>query len=324
MARCQNHERRKFTHRAPSAKALWYKPRMKLTLLLLSLVAGLGAVAQDKVVVPSRVVTPFVRVFDAVELGAAEALLSTSELRRTGGDRDESKNWDFVVGTGTLKLPRARFERIEELAGAVVEARVGDNAFGYGTAFHVGDGVFLTNQHVLSSSRENTTECGGFRVTSPRTRASYRCEKVLVCNKAADYCLIRMRAGGFLGRGPDPALLPTLPLRRQRTPDLDGTYSVLGNPGGFGIHFSEGTGVARHFTNFITFYAPVHNGNSGGPLLNAAGEVIGVVHAQSAYGAREGAYNLAVALDFIERDVREQLGAAHPDAAYFSSLVLEE
>ncbi|MFP5457783.1 MAG: trypsin-like serine protease, partial [Bacteriovoracia bacterium] len=93
---------------------------------------------------------------------------------------------------------------------------------------------------------------------------------------------------------------------------------------GLGIHYSAGRGVARRFTGFVSFYAPVHNGNSGGPLLNPAGEVIGVVHAQSAYGINEDGYNLAVAIDFIERDLREKLGPEHPAAETFSSLVLAE
>lgn len=285
---------------------------------------SLPVLAQDKVVVPSRTVTPFVRVFEGATITLTQARLSTAEITRVRRTNDESRNWDFAPATGTHSVSRETYDRMRELSGAVVEARVGDNAFGYGTAFHIGAGLFLTNQHVLSGSRENTSECDRFRVRSPLTNASYKCEEVVLCNRRADYCLIRMKAGGLFGRGPDPAELPALRMRAQTSSDASGTYAAIGNPGGLGIHYSAGLGVARRFTGFISFFAPVHNGNSGGPLLNPAGEVIGVVHAQSAYGSNEDGYNLAVAIDFIERDLREKLGAEHPAAETFSSLVLSE
>lgn len=297
---------------------------MRFHLPLLFLLTVAVAHASDKVLVPSRTVTPFVRVFEGTRIDASEVRLTTSELKRVRRTSDESKNWDFVPGTGSHTVSREKYDQILELSGAVVEARVGDNAFGYGTAFHIGNGLFLTNQHVLSGSRENTTLCERFRVRSPLTGASYKCDAVILCNRQADYCLIRMKSGGLFNRGPDPAELPGLRLRSQKLNDANGTYAAIGNPGGLGIHFSEGLGVTRRFSGFISFFAPVHSGNSGGPLLNAAGEVIGVVHAQSTYGVTEGAYNLAVAIDFIERDVREKLGAEHPAAEYLSSLVLPE
>lgn len=275
--------------------------------LLLSAFLASGQ-AQDRVVVPARLELPFLRVYQDVKKassGESVELSVSALLPRRRQSPDPQENWDFRTGQGRHFVSSERFARMRREADAVLEATTGDNFFGYGTAFHIGEGFVLTNQHVLSTSRENSTQCQRFKAFSPALQTRYGCERVVYCNRAADYCLIKLKAPSRWA----PALeqLASLRLAPGQKHSSEESLVAIGNSGGEGLHYSQGRGARRHDEKTLKFFAPVHSGNSGGPLLNAASEVVGVVYAQGHYGVNDQSYNLAVPIDFIRRELLEKL-----------------
>jgi len=276
--------------------------------LLLSL-SMLPAVAS---VIPSKTETPFFRIYSSVKLKPAQSLarVSVSRLFKTGSGHEPKDQWEFQTGHQNLEIPLSVYQGVRVLADGVLEATPGDDGNSFGTAFHIGGGYILTNQHVLSTSRKNTTECKSFRTRTGDGKDRFRCEQVVYCDRMADFCLIKLKAWRKNKR--EPHTLSKLSLHSTHEPDREALYSTIGNPMGEGLHYARGRGISRHREGKFLFYAPVHSGNSGGPLLNEAGEVVGLVYAQGQYGVTEDGYNLAVPVEFIMNELNRVLDPQNP------------
>jgi serine protease Do len=168
-----------------------------------------------------------------------------------------------------------------------------------GTGFLIeAKGVFvLTNDHIASASTE-------LRVVLPdRTEVP---AKVLGRDIALDLALLQIDV---------PRLTP-LPLGDSNEIHVGEWILVLGNAFGDDVTASAGivsatgregagslaAGRQHGFRTFIQTDARIHRGNSGGPVLDTAGQVIGVAVAT---GDRPGEISFAIP---IER-VREVVGA---------------
>jgi serine protease Do len=137
---------------------------------------------------------------------------------------------------------------------------------GEGSGFIIdADGYIATNYHVvegasevmvrLSSGEELTATVVG---TDPRT----------------DLALIRVDNGGDL---------PALSLGDSDRARVGDWVLAIGNPFGLGGSATAGIISARGrdiqagpYDDFLQIDAPINSGNSGGPVFNAAGEVIGI------------------------------------------------
>jgi len=100
-----------------------------------------------------------------------------------------------------------------------------------------------------------------------------------------------------------------LELSRGPAPAVGDSVYVIGNPLGLEGTFSEGivSGVRATGTDsLIQMTAPISPGSSGGPVMDAAGEVIGVAVATFKEGQN---INLAVPVAYLERMLD-----AHPAA----------
>ena len=126
------------------------------------------------------------------------------------------------------------------------------------------DGYILTNAHVVQSADEITV-----RLTDKREFKA----KAIGADRRTDVALIKIEAAGlpFVKFG-DPARLKV------------GEWVVaIGSPFGFdntvtaGIVSAKGRSLPQeNFVPFIQTDAAVNPGNSGGPLFNLRGEVVGI------------------------------------------------
>jgi len=169
---------------------------------------------------------------------------------------------------------------------------------GVGSGFIVSsDGYVLTNAHVVSDASE---------VVVTLTDRREFTAKVVGIDKASDVALIKIAATGLpTVRFGDPAKL------------RPGQWAIaIGSPFGFENSVTAGviSGLGRPLidgsnTNYVTFIqtdAAVNPGNSGGPLFNIDGEVIGI---NSQIYSRTGGYmgvSFAIPIDFA-LNVKDQL-----------------
>jgi serine protease Do len=147
---------------------------------------------------------------------------------------------------------------------------------GTGSGFVIDDsGLMLTNNHVVTLDSANV---GTLTVKFHNDPKTYEA-KVVGRSPAYDVALIQVEAPG--------KTFSPVPLGDSDTVRVGQKAIAMGNP--FGLEFSvtegiisatgrdfQGSGTNNLATNVIQTDAAVNPGNSGGPLLNSSGEVVGI------------------------------------------------
>ncbi|MEK7438236.1 MAG: DegQ family serine endoprotease [Pseudomonadota bacterium] len=156
------------------------------------------------------------------------------------------------------------------------------------------DGYILTNAHVVDGADEITV-----RLTDKREFKA----KVIGADKRTDVALIKIDASG----------LPAVKLGDPNKLKVGEWVLAIGSPFGFDNTVTAGivSGKARslpqeNLVPFIQTDAAVNPGNSGGPLFNLRGEVVGI---NSQIYSRTGGYmglSFAIPID-LALDVQNQL-----------------
>ena len=263
------------------------RPLAAVTLVLLAGLTGCQrssdspAAAATPAVVP--VATPSVGLPDFASLvtrvgPAVVNITSVTPGTAVAGPVEEGPFGDFFKRFG---MPRPQFEtppQRGEGSGFIVDA----------------NGIILTNAHVVGSGSEVTV-----RLTDRREFTA----KVVGIDKRTDVAVLRIAAKG----------LPTVKLGN---PDalLPGQWVLaIGSPFGFDNSVTAGIVSAKsralpdeNFTPFIQTDVAVNPGNSGGPLFNLAGEVVGI---NSQIYSRTGGYmglSFAIPIDLVVY-VKDQL-----------------
>ncbi len=170
---------------------------------------------------------------------------------------------------------------------------------GEGSGFIVSiDGLVLTNAHVVKDAEEITV-----KLTDRREFKA----KLIGLDEATDVAVLRIDAKG----------LPTVRLGDPKKIRPGEWVFAIGSPFGFensvtaGIVSSTGRGLGgqeSRFVNFIQTDVAVNPGNSGGPLFNLDGEVVGI---NSQIYSRSGGYmgiSFAIPID-LATDIQRQLVA---------------
>ncbi len=207
-----------------------------------------------------------------VESPAAETSTEapTLTVHRNASDADEVENTELDIAAPPLIAPDDLAtepvayldcdfsDHAEHALDAVWQVKSG---LGSGTAFHVGDGQWLTAEHVVSGSSAATLHNGG---------ASIRATVVAV-NRAGDTALLltssgpnRLEFGSLADIGPGhQAYAVGFPL--YDAPQASISRGIVSR-------------IERHagLEDVILTDAAVNPGNSGGPLLNECGQVIGM------------------------------------------------
>lgn len=170
-------------------------------------------------------------------------------------------------------------------------------AKGLGSGFIVSpDGYILTNAHVVADADEV--------VVKLTDRREYKA-KVLGVDRRTDVALIKIEAGG----------LPVVKMGDPAKLKVGEWVLAIGSPFGLentvtaGIVSAKGRSLPQeNYVPFIQTDAAVNPGNSGGPLFNMRGEVVGI---NSQIYSRSGGYmglSFAIPID-IAMDVKAQLQA---------------
>ena len=146
-------------------------------------------------------------------------------------------------------------------------------------------GYIVTNRHVIADAYNITvTLQGGFTYDA----------QVVSTNEKPDLALLKIDAGHPL---------PTLRFGESDDLEVGDTVIAIGNP--LGLASSVSTGVVSalnrnvdvtSFDNYIQTDAAINHGNSGGPLFNAEGEVVGVNWALIEWSQGAGSIGLGLSI----------------------------
>jgi serine protease Do len=136
---------------------------------------------------------------------------------------------------------------------------------GQGSGFIIGsDGLILTNAHVVRDAQEVTVKLADRRELKA---------KVLGADPATDIAVLKVKASG----------LPTVKFGDPKTLQVGDYVLAIGAPFGFdqsataGIVSAKGRSLPGDaYVPFIQTDAAVNPGNSGGPLFDSAGDVVGI------------------------------------------------
>lgn len=153
------------------------------------------------------------------------------------------------------------YEMYKNSVGEIVVYDKRGDALGLGSCFVYDTGnKLITNYHVIE---------GAYTAEVTFAEKTYRVEKVLACDPEIDLAILQLEKGG---------LTPVTLCDRQH--EVGAVVYALGNSKGLTSTFSDGmiTTASREVdgVNYVQHDAPISGGNSGGPLINAYGEVIGV------------------------------------------------
>jgi serine protease Do len=158
------------------------------------------------------------------------------------------------------------------------------------------DGLILTNAHVVDDAKEVTVKL--------TDRREFRA-KVLGADPRTDVAVLRI----------DARNLPTVTLGNTRDLKVGEWVLAIGSPFGFENSVSAGVVSAKgrslpddSFVPFIQTDVAVNPGNSGGPLFNTRGEVVGI---NSQIYSRSGGYqglSFAIPIELASK-VKDQIVA---------------
>lgn len=168
---------------------------------------------------------------------------------------------------------------------------------GQGSGFVVSaDGTILTNAHVVRDAKDVTVKLTDRREFQAR---------VLGSDPKTDIAVLKI----------DAKNLPTVPLGNVRDLKVGEWVLAIGSPFGFENSVTAGVVSAKgrslpddSFVPFIQTDVAVNPGNSGGPLFNVRGEVVGI---NSQIFSRTGGYqglSFAIPIDLANR-IKDQIVA---------------
>lgn len=148
---------------------------------------------------------------------------------------------------------------------------------GSGVMFNA-EGYVLTNHHVVDKAKQVVIE-----MTRDGASKTYNAE-VVVVDKENDLALVQIKDSTFV----KPKSIP-FSIRSSGGIDVGASVFTLGYPmalTGMGkeVKLSDGKVSAKtgynSATNAFTTTIPVQPGNSGGPIFNTAGELVGLINAK--------------------------------------------
>jgi serine protease Do len=165
------------------------------------------------------------------------------------------------------------------------------------------DGYILTNDHVAGNASE---------ITVTMTNGRHYPASIVGTDPVSDICLLKI----------DESDLPFIRLGNSEDIMIGEWVIAMGNPFGLfelnnkptvtvGVISATGMNLEpisnRYYLNMLQTDAAINGGNSGGPLLNSLGEVIGMNTLIYTAGGRDGSIGLgfAIPINKVKRIVEE-------------------
>lgn len=209
-------------------------------------------------------------------------IISAQVAQKSGSDSD----WTEVTrktmpGVVSIVIYDSEGQRVSSGSGFIVQA----------------DGVVVTNHHVIRDARAGTKA-----IVVTKAGEKFEVKGVIAYDITKDFAIVRI-----------PAVdLPSLRLGNSNNVEVGDGVLAIGDSLGI-LTGTVSTGIIRakgreaFGSTWIQITAPVSHGNSGGPLINRAGEVIGVIQGGWVVGGDEGQnLNKAVPINFVRGSL--QLG----------------
>jgi len=185
------------------------------------------------------------------------------------GPKEVKRTGLYVAGRGTVKsIPVLA----RELAPAVVSV---ETPSGSGTGWFCSpDGYVVTNQHVIAG--EQAIRISAYQRKEGRfEKKEFKKVKIVALDEHMDLALLKIEEQIDID-------IPQLIIGDSTKLKEGDTVFTIGNPMGLERSTSQGivSKVNRAFTGrlYVQTTAPISPGNSGGPLFNERGEVIGVTN----------------------------------------------
>lgn len=198
---------------------------------------------------------------------------------------------DAVQRGGTLSV--AEIVRRESPAVVLIEAKSGSGDGGLGSGFLIDrDGHILTNAHVVDGSDDTTVTFSDGTVEKAR---------ILGVDKSTDLAVIKI--------GTVPGGVRPVPLGSSGGLVVGQEVVAIGNP--YGLERTATTGIVSALErtiespngfaiqNAIQTDAAINQGNSGGPLFDRAGRVVGMNSQMASQNGGNVGLGFAVPIDTI-------------------------
>jgi len=201
-----------------------------------------------------------------------------------------------------------------------IYANLGADGSSQGSGFVVdGDGVILTNAHVITNVAESRTVHGASAVYVEFSDGDRVRAEIVGWDLFSDVGVVRVS-------GSDHRLSP-VPLGNSAQVVVGEPVAAIGSP--FGQQTSLSVGVVSAtgrsidsltsgfaVANAIQVDAPINRGNSGGPLFDAAGRVIGInAQIESTSGNNEGV-GFAIPINIARRSLDQLVRTGKVRYAY--------
>lgn len=156
------------------------------------------------------------------------------------------------------------------------------------------EGYIVTNYHVIAGASQMRIQIADGRIAEPR---------LVGFDAETDLALLKVDLGP----------LPAIPLGRSDQLRIGDVVLAIGNPYGLaktvtqGIISATGRGLLglTTFENFIQTDAAVNKGNSGGALVNTAGELVGINTAVLAQDVDTEGISFAIPVNLVRGVVDE-------------------
>ena len=163
------------------------------------------------------------------------------------------------------RIERTRTIRAKQRSGSSAKKKSGST----GTGFFINkQGHIVTNSHVVKDCRQINTLYQGSKVSTSLVTNDPRNDLALLKASTRPTAIAYFRSGRGIRSGED-ILAFGYPLKSVLSDELKGTKGMINALSGL-----------NNDTRFMQMSAPVQAGNSGGPLLDQAGNVVGVVTAK--------------------------------------------